>query len=100
MMMEMCTCGLWKKNRATSTKEEYNAIKVVCDTMQQQLFVAGISNGTTIPPETMFSCAGGACGGAVALASHNEYAAACGTVMTTYAGTKLGLSPFAPLDGP
>ena len=63
--------------------------------MQKQLFVDGASSGgITIPPESMFACAGGACGGAVALKGQSEYAAACGTVLTTYAGTKLGFSPI------
>lgn len=91
MMVEMCTCGLSKKNKATSTRVEYKNLKVICDTMQKQLFMGG-SGGTTIPPETMFTCAGGACGGAVALKADSEYAAACGTIMTTYAGTKLGIA--------
>jgi Glycine-rich domain-containing protein-like len=95
IMVEMCTCGLSKKNKATPAKVEYNNLKSVFDIMQKQLFDATSGNiGSTIPPDTMFSCAGSACGGAVALKTHTEYASACGTVMTSYAGQKLGFSPI------
>ena len=95
MMMETCTCGLMsRKNRATPARVEYNQLKLVCDSLEKQLFVAGTSTGNTIPSETMFTCAGGACGGAVAIKGSSHYAAACGTVLTTYAGEKLGFSPI------
>jgi Glycine-rich domain-containing protein-like len=93
MLTEKCTCGLWKKNRMAPASVEYKQLKVVCDAMHQQLFgtAASQTGGNSIPPETLFACGGGACGGAVAMKGENHYATACGTLMTTYAGQKLGI---------
>ena len=69
--IEICSCGLSSRNRATSAREEYKHANLIFDKLHKQLSVTGASSGNTIPPETLFACAGGACGGIVARKAQN-----------------------------
>ena len=69
MMADMCTCGLWKekKKNVTNNMKEYEQLTMICETLRRQIFSPHVSSVNTIAPDKLYECAGGSCGGTVAL---------------------------------
>ena len=47
--------------------EKYEKLKMVCEALRGQIFPPNISSFNTMTPDKLYECAGGSCGGTVAL---------------------------------
>ena len=68
MMTDMCSCGLGNnKKQRTTNMEKYEKLKMVYEALRGQIFPPNISSFNTMTPDKLYECAGGSCGGTVAL---------------------------------
>jgi hypothetical protein len=69
-MAEICTCGPFRgntKKKMKNTMEEYENLKNVCKALRNQINSPNASGCNTIVPDQLYECAGGSCGGTVAM---------------------------------
>ena len=74
MMADLCTFGLLtSKTKKEARREKVKNLAMVCEKVRAQIFSPNFNSVNKMAPDVLFDCAGGSCGGKVALKMQGKF---------------------------